>query len=67
MCAQSCPTLCDRMDCSLPGFSVHGIFQAKVLEFVAISFSRDLPDPGIEPYMYLFSEKGSDLPSVTGM
>ena len=30
--AQSCPTLCDPMDCSLPGYSVHGIFQAKVLE-----------------------------------
>ena len=35
----SCPTLCDPMDCSLPGFSVHGIFQARVLEWVAISFS----------------------------
>ena len=38
--AQSCPTLCDPMDCNLPGFSVHGIFQARVLEWVAISFSR---------------------------
>ena len=38
--AQSCPTLCDPMDCSLPGFSVHGIFQVRVLEWVAISFSR---------------------------
>ena len=37
---QSCPTLCDPMDCSLPGFSVYGIFQARVLEWVAISFSR---------------------------
>ena len=37
--AQLCPTLCDPMDCSLPGSSVHGIFQAKVLEWVAISFS----------------------------
>ena len=36
--AQSCPTLCDPMDYSLPGFSVHGIFQARVLEWVAISF-----------------------------
>ena len=36
------------MDRSLPGFSVHGIFQARVLEWVAISFSGDLPDPGIE-------------------
>ena len=80
---QSCLTLCDPMDCSLPGSSVptvptvkqycgtnstsvkqyqqyqlcillplpqsHGVFQARVLEWVAISFSRDLPDPGIEP------------------
>ena len=38
--AQSCPTLCDPMDCSLPGSSVHGIFQARLLEWVAISFSR---------------------------
>ena len=38
--AQSCPTLCDSMDCSLPGFSVHGIFQARVPEWVAFSFSR---------------------------
>ena len=37
---QSCPTLHDPMDCSLPGFSVHGIFQAIVLEWIAISFSR---------------------------
>ena len=36
---QSCPTLCDPMDCSLPGSSVHGIFQARVLEWVAIAFS----------------------------
>ena len=38
--AQLCPTLCDPMDCSLPGFSVHGIFQGRILEWVAISFSR---------------------------
>ena len=37
--AQSCLTLCDPMDCSLPGSSVHGIFQARVLGWVAISFS----------------------------
>ena len=37
---QSCPTLCDPMDCSLPGSSVHGISQAIVLEWIAISFSR---------------------------
>ena len=37
--AQSCPTLCDPMDCSLPDSSIHGILQARVLEGVAISFS----------------------------
>ena len=36
----SCPTLCDPIDCSLPGSSVHGIFQARVLECGAIAFSR---------------------------
>ena len=38
--AQSCPTLCDPVDCSLPGSSIHGIFQARVPEWLAISFSR---------------------------
>ena len=47
--AQLCPTLCSPMDCSPPGCSVHGISQARTLEWVAISFSRDLPDPRIEP------------------
>ena len=42
---QSCPTLCGLMDCSLPGSSVHGIFQARVLEWVAISFSRGTSQP----------------------
>ena len=37
---QSCPTLCDPRDCSLPDSSIHGIFQARILEWVAISFSR---------------------------
>ena len=37
---QSCPTLCDPKDCSLPGFSVHGILQARTLEWVAIAFSE---------------------------
>ena len=38
--AQSCPTLSDPMDCSLSGSSAHGIFQARALEWVAISFSN---------------------------
>ena len=41
--ALSCPTLSDPMDCSLPGSSVHGIFQARVLEWGAIAFSASLP------------------------
>ena len=42
---QSCPTLCYTMDCSLPGSSVHGVFQARVLEWVAISFSQGSSQP----------------------
>ena len=41
----SCPTLCNPLDCSLPGSSVHGILQARVLEWVAISFSRGSSRP----------------------
>ena len=44
--AQLCPTLCDPMDCSLPGSLVHGIFQAWILEWVAIAFSRESSWPG---------------------
>ena len=43
VCVQSCMTLCDPMDYSLPGSSVQGVFQARILEWVAISSSRDLP------------------------
>ena len=43
--AQSCPTLCNPLDCSLSGSSVHGIFQARVLEWIAISFSRGSSQP----------------------
>ena len=46
---QSCLTLCDPMDCSLPGYSVHRILQARILEWVAISFSRGSSQPGIKP------------------
>ena len=47
--AKSCPTFCDPMDCSPPGASVHGISQVRILEWVIIFFSGDLPDPGIKP------------------
>ena len=43
-----CPTLCDPMDCSLPDSAVHGILQARILEWVAITFSR--------PYDIIISE-----------
>ena len=43
--SQSCLTLCDPVDCSLPGSSVHGIHQARVMEWVAISFSRGSSQP----------------------
>ena len=46
--AQLCPTLCDPMDCSPPGSSVHGIFQARVLEWGAVAFSKG-KDIGSEP------------------
>ena len=47
--AQLCPTLCDPMDCSPRGFSVHGILQARVLEWVAISFSILFSIPSLFP------------------
>ena len=47
--ALQCLTLCDPMDCSPPGSSVHGILQARILEWVALLFSRGSSQPGIEP------------------
>ena len=49
--AQLCPTLCDPMNCSPPGFSVHGILQAKILEWVAIPFSRGSSLPILVTYI----------------
>ena len=46
---QSCPTLCNLMDYSSPGSSVHGIFQARTPEWIADPPPGDLPDPGIKP------------------
>ena len=43
--AQLCPTRCDPVDCNSPGFSVHGILQARILEWIAISFSRGSSRP----------------------
>ena len=49
MVAHLCLTLCDPMDCSPPGSSVHGIFQARVLEWLLLPPPENLPYPGIEP------------------
>ena len=72
--AQSCPILCDSWNCSLPGSSVLGILQARIVEWVAISFSRDLPNPGIKPgpphcrqILYHLSHQGSPLRTITTM
>ena len=51
-CVLSCSVvsdLCDPMDCSPPGSSVHGIFQARILEWLPFASLGDLPDPGMEP------------------
>ena len=45
---QSCPAVCDSMNCSPPGSSVHWILQARTLEWVPCSHPEDLPNPGIE-------------------
>ena len=49
VCAQCCLTLWNPIDCSLPGSSVHGLSQAGILEWVAISYSRGSSNPGVEP------------------
>ena len=49
VCVQSCPTLCDPMDCNQPGSSVHGILQARILECVAVSSCRGSSNPRIKP------------------
>ena len=48
VCAQSCPALWDPMDCSLPDSSVHGLFQARILEWVPFPTPEDLPVLRIE-------------------
>ena len=67
--AQSCPTLGNPMDCSLPGSSIHGIFQARVLEWGAIAFSRRSSRPRdwtrlqhCRQTLYHLSHQGSCIP-----
>ena len=59
--AQLCPTLCDPMDYSLPGSSVHGILQQRILKWVVIPFSKGSSHPGIEPGSP--AEQSDSLPS----
>ena len=54
-------SLCNPMDCSPPGSSVHGILQARILEWITMPSSRDLPNPGIEPRS--LSLRADSLPS----
>ena len=49
MHAQSCPTLCDPVNCSPPGSSVHGILPARILGGLPFPPPGDLPEPGVEP------------------
>ena len=51
VCAQQYPTLCNPVDCSPPGSSVHGVSQARILEWVTLPTPGDLPDTGIEPQL----------------
>ena len=57
--AQPSPTLCDPMDCSPSGSSVHGILQARILEWVAMPSCRGLPNPGIKPASLLLHLQAS--------
>ena len=62
--AQSCPTPSDPMDCRLPGSSVHGIFQARVLEWGAIAFSDSSP-PSVIFLIDVGEQPARDYPLVT--
>ena len=64
--AQLCPTHSDPMDCSLSGFSFHGIFQARVLEWGAIAFSKRLPaETGKQKANQSLGESGKGFAEVT--
>ena len=71
---QSCPTLCDPMDCSPLGSSAHGILQARTLEWLTMPSSGDLPTRGIEPGSpalqadsLLLSLQGSPINEYSGL
>ena len=61
MRAQLCPTLCNPMDYSLPGSSVHGLFQAKILEWVAMASSRGSSRPRDQTHIFCISLIGRHI------
>ena len=70
VCAQSCPTLCDSMDCSPPSSSMHGIFQARILKWDVISFPFSMgwtfPTQGSNPRLWhLLLWQADSLPCAT--
>ena len=61
LCAQSCPTLCNPLDCSPPGSSVHGISQARILEWVAISYPKGSSRPRDQTSIACISRIGRQI------
>ena len=68
---QSGLTLCNPMDCSPPGFSIHGILQARIVEWIAFPSTEEFPNPGIEPWSpalqadsLLFELQGSSYTAI---
>ena len=59
--AKLCPSLCHPMDCSLPGSSVHGIFQARILEWVTISYSRGCSQSRDQTHIFYISCTGRQI------
>ena len=64
-CVRVCLTLCDPMDCSPPGSSVHGILQARILECAATPSSRGSSRPGIKPTSHVLHRQAGSLPPAT--
>ena len=59
--AQSRPTVCDPVDCSLPGSAVNGISQARILEWVTIPFSREYSQPGDQTWVSCIADRFSTI------
>ena len=66
VCAQSRPTLCDPMNCSPPGSSVHRIFQARILKWAAISYSRRVTGEAPDNGCFVTLRPGVRVPTMCG-